>query len=164
MPAGRPSKLTTELQSKIVEAIIAGNYAETAAEANGITEQTFWNWMLWGRNGKGEPYIGFFEAITRARAEAEMRLVGVALGGDMPGVSNGPAKAALNFLERTRARKFGAKVAVKVEEELAEFLDVAERVLAPEDLSKLLEAYSARARGEPIGEAAGSAADEAPVH
>lgn len=44
----RPSKLTPELAHKIVRMIQDGTYAAQAATANGITEQTYYNWMSRG--------------------------------------------------------------------------------------------------------------------
>jgi len=40
----RPTKLTPAVQKKIVDAIKAGNYMETAAAYAGISKQTLYNW------------------------------------------------------------------------------------------------------------------------
>ena len=48
----RPRKLTPQLQTKICNAIEAGNYPETAAVLNGITGTTFYNYMKKGRESK----------------------------------------------------------------------------------------------------------------
>ena len=45
---GRPTKLTPDLQAKIVEALKAGNYAEVAARHVGIASSTFYDWMKRG--------------------------------------------------------------------------------------------------------------------
>ena len=71
--AGRPTKLTPELQAKIVEAIAAGNYIETAAAYAGVNKTTLYDWMKrGGRTGKGI-YHEFSNAVARALAQAEMR-------------------------------------------------------------------------------------------
>ena len=71
--AGRPTKLTPELQAKIVEAIAAGNYIETAAAYAGVNKTTIYDWMRrGGRTSKGI-YHEFSNAVTRALAQAEMR-------------------------------------------------------------------------------------------
>ena len=44
MAEGRPTKLTSELQSRIVQAIQAGNYIETAAAYVGISKNTLFLW------------------------------------------------------------------------------------------------------------------------
>ena len=83
----RPSKLTPELQDKIVALVRAGNYAETAARAAGISENCHYRWLAWGDDpprdhGKGAPapkdntrYRAYHEAIRQAEAEAEAEVV-----------------------------------------------------------------------------------------
>lgn len=77
----RESKLTPEVQRRIVTSLRAGNYAVVAAKAAGISEPTFYRWMEHGED-KGEenlPEHGTFrefrESVTRAIAEAEEVLV-----------------------------------------------------------------------------------------
>lgn len=87
--AGRPTKLTPELQSEIVQAIKAGNYMETAAAYAGLAKSTFLDWMRRGRrererlqaNARAKPmkteapYLAFSDAITKALATAEVDAV-----------------------------------------------------------------------------------------
>ncbi|MGI5873021.1 MAG: hypothetical protein ACOX8T_13440 [Bacillota bacterium] len=73
--AGRPSKLTSEVKARLVQAIEAGNYYEAACGYAGITYTTFRNWMIKGENAKSGKYREFFEAITRAETVAEVRMV-----------------------------------------------------------------------------------------
>ena len=70
---GRPSKLTPELQDRIVRAIRAGNYASTAVKAAGIAESTFYRWLSSVEND----YQEFQEAVQKAEAEAEQRNVAI---------------------------------------------------------------------------------------
>lgn len=72
---GRPSKLTPERQKRIVDAIRAGNYVETAAEYAGIGKTTFYRWMEQGEQASHGIYREFRDAVMRARAEAEARSV-----------------------------------------------------------------------------------------
>lgn len=61
---------TQELQDKLVNSIRAGNYAEVAARAAGISKDTFYKWLL--RGGKGEePFKSLADAIETATAESE---------------------------------------------------------------------------------------------
>ena len=104
--AGRKSKLTPELQSKIVEYIKAGNYAKTACMAVGICEDTYYDWLKKGKYTKGRKskYVLFSESIQKAHAEAEVRnamLVNKAAQED--------AKHAEWWLERTNWKKWGRK-------------------------------------------------------
>lgn len=66
----RPSKLTPAVQERLLEAIKAGSYYEEAAAYAGITYQTFRNWMIAGEKAKSGLQFEFFEAVTRAEAEA----------------------------------------------------------------------------------------------
>jgi len=67
---GRPTSLTPEVQTQIVNMIRAGNYNVVAAEFVGIAEATFYNWLKRGR--EGEPlYLEFLEAIKKAESESE---------------------------------------------------------------------------------------------
>lgn len=138
---GAPTKLTAELTASIVSDIENGNYSETAAQAAGITVATFCNWMKWGGQGR-EPYAAFFEAVTCARAKAEIDLVEVVKVGDGKGEGFGAARAAAFILERTRPKRFAQRINVKVQDELERLLDVAQRVLAPDAFQTLCEALA----------------------
>ena len=78
---GRPTKLTETRHNQIVRDIKAGNFAQVAAVASGITEQTYYNWLTRGQadlasddpETRGSVYARFFEAIKRAEAEAEVK-------------------------------------------------------------------------------------------
>lgn len=66
---GRPPKLTDELQDKIVNAIRAGCYVETAVAMNDISKSTFYEWCKM----KAKRYRSFSNAVDKAMAEAEAR-------------------------------------------------------------------------------------------
>jgi hypothetical protein len=66
---GRPSKLTEERQEKVLEALRAGNYLETAAAYAAISYQTLNEWR--------KRFPEFSEAVEKARADAEARMVAV---------------------------------------------------------------------------------------
>lgn len=72
-PKGRPLKLTEDLQRKIVEAIRAGNYIETAAAYAGVNKSTIYDWLKRGARGDGAEFVSFSNAVEKALAEAEMR-------------------------------------------------------------------------------------------
>lgn len=74
-PVGRPSKLTPEIVERICRCLRRGSYIETAVEANGITRQTFLNWCKLARSNdpKDAIYKDFFELVSQAMAEGEMR-------------------------------------------------------------------------------------------
>lgn len=70
---GRPTKLTPEVQEKIVQAIRAGAYIETAAAYAGVNKQTLYNWMKRGNQQRSGKYRRFLDAVEKALADAEMR-------------------------------------------------------------------------------------------
>lgn len=74
---GRPTKLTPEVQDRIIQALKAGNYVETAAEYAGIGKTTFYRWMARGEQASRGIYREFRDAVMRARAEAEARNVAI---------------------------------------------------------------------------------------
>jgi hypothetical protein len=75
---GRRTKLTAQLQAEICTLIAAGNSYYVAAALNGIHRTTFFKWMNKGRNANHRTeFRDFFDAVTRASAEAENAYVTV---------------------------------------------------------------------------------------
>ena len=84
---GRPTKISEERAGKIIRAVRAGNYIETAAALAGINKSTLYAWMKRGaaemdrlesdpkaKPKKSElPFLDFSNAINIALAEAENR-------------------------------------------------------------------------------------------
>lgn len=73
MPGGRPTKLTKETQAKIVEAVRAGAYIETASVFAGIDKASLYAWMKRGNAQSKGIYREFLNAIEKAFAESELR-------------------------------------------------------------------------------------------
>src|SRR5436309_6286257 len=71
---GRKTKLSPDLQKRLLDAIAAGNYIHTACAAVGIGESTYFKWIERGRAGES-PYREFMEALTRAEQQAVVSLV-----------------------------------------------------------------------------------------
>lgn len=108
----RPTKLTTEIQAKIVEAIGKGAYVAVAAESVGITAATFYNWMKRGSKAKSGQFFEFFDAIKKAEAEAETKQIGTIL---VASASNW--QAAAWWLERKFPQRWGRKDRMPVSED-----------------------------------------------
>ena len=72
---GRPTKLTPEIQAKIVKAIEAGNLLSTSAALSGVSERSFFEWMAKGKKGEGENYSQFAQLVIQARAKAEAKAI-----------------------------------------------------------------------------------------
>lgn len=71
------SKLTPERADKILALIRAGNDKKVAAQASGIDESTFYNWIRAGEAAKSGDLFQFFQSVKIAEAEAEARMVAI---------------------------------------------------------------------------------------
>ncbi len=112
-PGGRPTKLTPELQAKILDLIRAGNYRKIASGACGVRDRTFCTWMRLGKNAKTGIHRDFFLSVLRAEKDAETIMVAKLVAG-----ADKDPKAALAYLERKFHKRWGKKdSAPKSEEE-----------------------------------------------
>jgi hypothetical protein len=68
----RPTLLTPERHKSIVAAIRAGSFDWIAAEANGISRETFRIWVRKGQRDKRKPYLAFATDVRVARAQARL--------------------------------------------------------------------------------------------
>ena len=75
MAGGRPSKLTPEVQKRLCDAVSAGNYYEAACEYAGVDYSTFRRWMEQGEAAKTGVFREFCDAVKKADADAEVRVV-----------------------------------------------------------------------------------------
>ena len=72
---GRPSKFSTEIATKIVDAIRQGSYYEPACRCAGVSYRSFRRWMKEGEAAKSGKFRQFWQDVTRAEAEAEIRII-----------------------------------------------------------------------------------------
>ena len=103
------TKLTPELQEKLLRYLRGGNYVETAAACVGIHRDTFYEWMKRGAKGH-KLYATFAEAVNRAMAEAEALDLHV-----IRQASTTQWQAAAWRLERRFPEKYGRHDRTKVE-------------------------------------------------
>jgi hypothetical protein len=128
---GRPTKLTDELRDEICATIRDGNFPATAAQFHGVGESTFYEWK--------KRFPEFRDAIARAQAEAEVNLLGhlrVRMADKMG------ASAIQWLLERWNRKRFGSQTKVEIVSEVNRIIDVAGRVLQPDQFARLLEALA----------------------
>ena len=130
---GRKTKLSPDLQKRLLDAIAAGNYIHTACAAVGIGESTYFKWLERGRAGES-PYREFIEALTRAEQQAIVSLVKIVRSHAI-----GDWRAAAFLLERRQKKDWGRH----------ETLDATVTTKLDEDLERrLLKGREANARGE----------------
>jgi transposase-like protein len=100
----RPTKLTPEVQDRIIQAVTAGNYLETAAQYAGIDGSTLRRWVAKGESDtSAEPYRSFCTALKSARAAAEVRSVALI----QQAATGGTWQAAAWYLERSYPDRWG---------------------------------------------------------
>jgi transposase len=103
---GRPSKLTDDVQTKILQAIQAGNWLETASAYAGVDASTVRRWMAKGESEDSEePYRAFCALIKQARAQAEIRAVALI----QKAAQDGTWQASAWYLERSHPDRWGRK-------------------------------------------------------
>lgn len=100
---GRKTKLTPERQTKILNAIRAGAYMETAAAAAGVNKETLYAWLKRGNVEPESIYSAFVEAVHEAQASAELRDV-LTLS---KAAADGDWRAAAWRLERKFPKRWG---------------------------------------------------------
>lgn len=82
---GRPTKCTPQITGKIIKAVRRGAHLEAAAYAAGVHPSTVYRWLAEGQQDDTTPadppddskrvFREFCEALTRARAKAELDMV-----------------------------------------------------------------------------------------
>jgi hypothetical protein len=95
----RPTKLTPDVEERILLGLRAGNFLKVAAAAAGVGEATLHRWLA----DRRPPYRAFDAAVRKAIAESEVLLVGriAQVAPQSPGV-------ALRLLERRYPQRLGA--------------------------------------------------------
>jgi len=101
----RPTKLTAEVQEKIVKDISLGVSYVDAAGACGIDYITFNNWMKRGQEEKKGKYFYFFYAVSQAKSIAFANFTKVITKASM----DGEWRAALEYLKRHDPDNWGDK-------------------------------------------------------
>jgi hypothetical protein len=66
---GRKTKLTPEVQDKIIQALGVGAIHEHACQYAGISHECFYNWLRLGATGR-QPFADFSEAVKGAEGKA----------------------------------------------------------------------------------------------
>jgi hypothetical protein len=71
--AKQDAKLTPAIQKAICNYIVAGGFPHVAAEAAGVTKETFNLWCEMGRKRRAAPrFKQFWQAVCKAQAEARL--------------------------------------------------------------------------------------------
>lgn len=106
----RPTKLTPEVVEKIVAAIRAGSYVETAASYAGVSKSSLYEWLKKGATEKDGPFREFSIAVEQAMAHADVRDISVIAAAAQKGVW----QAAAWRLERKHPDQWGRRQVIQV--------------------------------------------------
>jgi len=111
----RPSKLTPQVQEKICAAVEEGVSFETACEVADVAAATGWEWLARGMDRDPDrpttpDFAEFAEALTRARARAEMREVQLIVKH-----AEDDWRAAAWMLERRAPERYGRNPVQRIE-------------------------------------------------
>ena len=106
----RPSKLSPEITKRIGENIALGLPYSLAAEAAGITYQTFNEWHKKGKNSKSGEYFEFYKFIQKCNADAAKKC----LGRLNEAAKTGNCTVCMWILSRRFSEDFGRRVYKKI--------------------------------------------------
>lgn len=133
---GRPTTYDKDRAEQIYKALRAGNFFDVAVSYAGVHRATAYNWMRRGSKGEA-PFKEFFEAVRKAETDSEVADVTQL---NLHGKKTWQALAWR--LERKHPERWGLRIRVHVEEELANVLDRLEKKLPPDQYEKVLEAIA----------------------
>ena len=71
--SGRPPELTEDVIKAVVNALLVGNYFETAVASAGFHKDTGYDWLKKGAKQPGTIYAQFSDAVRKAEADSEAR-------------------------------------------------------------------------------------------
>jgi hypothetical protein len=157
--AGRPLLLTDEVQERIVSALRAGAYIETAAAYSGIARPTLYLWIKKGRADPRGRYGVFVDAVDRAIADSEVRDLAL-----ITRAATNQWQAAAWKLERRSPDRWGRRdakqITLTVEKELDSALDKLQGRLAPEEFERVVSIIAAEEAGSEAPECASGDPEE----
>ncbi len=108
-PPGRPSKLTADIQSRIVSAVRCGASFKNACVAAGISERTFQRWRQKGEHqGAKTEYRRFWRDLTQAEQEGQTARLAI-----IQKAARNDWRAAAWLLERMNPERFSLRYKIE---------------------------------------------------
>lgn len=131
----RPTKLKKKLADRIVAAVRAGAYIETAAAFAGVHKDTLYAWLRRGAEVEGKGLYGeFSDAIEKALAESELHFLEIirkAAEGDAELDIQPQWQAAAWRLERKFPARWGRKDRHEIAGKVGVTLEIVEEIVEP---------------------------------
>ena len=132
------TKLTPELQKKLIKYIRAGSYIVVACRAVGISEFAFYDWIKKGKKGI-EPYTKFTKSVRQAQAIGELKIYS-----EIRSQVKKDWRAGMEILARKYPQRWAKKdrleVKTKKTVESKQFIEISKKVdnLLPEQKKQLI--------------------------
>ena len=132
------TKLTPELQKKLIKCIRAGSYIVVACRAVGISEFAFYDWIKKGKKGI-EPYTKFTKSVRQAQARGELKIYS-----EIRSQVKKDWRAGMEILARKYPQRWAKKdrleVKTKKTVESKQFIEISKKVdnLLPEQKKQLI--------------------------
>lgn len=127
-------KLTHQLQEQIGNNITLGMPLKFAAEAVGITEQTFYNWLKRGEaesKGQFHDFAEYMKACQAKAVQLHLKLITKA-------ATEGSWQASAWILERRHPEEFGRREKVELDANMKHSGDVNLHALSDEELMEII--------------------------
>ena len=161
-PRRGPYKLDAERAGRVIDAVLRGNFLETAAGYAGIRAATLREWLARGRRdletGQDTASARFVRDVDRAQSESESRHVERIENASVAADPKDAWKASAWLLEKRHPERWGTRTRVIVEGELEELFRRLKGSLPADVYALVVEAASSAGQG--AGEGEGDAADE----
>ena len=132
------TKLTPELQKKLIKCIRAGSYIVVACRAVGISEFAFYDWIKKGKKGI-EPYTKFTKSVRQAQAIGELKIYS-----EIRSQVKKDWRAGMEILARKYPQRWAKKdrleVKTKKTVESKQFIEISKKIelLLPEQRKQLI--------------------------
>ena len=132
------TKLTPELQKKLIKCIRAGSYIVVACRAVGISEFAFYDWIKKGKKGI-EPYTKFTKSVRQAQAIGELKIYS-----EIRSQVKKDWRAGMEILARKYPQRWAKKDRLEVKTkktiESKQFIEISKKVdnLLPEQRKQLI--------------------------
>lgn len=129
------SKLTPELQKEIGNYILLGSPLKFAAEASGISEKAFYNWMSQGEKESKGKFREFYDYINECKAKSvqlHLKLITSA-------AKEGNWTASAWILERRFSNEFGKRDKLELDANMKHSGEIDINSMSDEDLQRAID-------------------------
>lgn len=139
---GRPTKLTPQLQRRVVRLLRGGAFLDHVADDIGVDESTLREWVRRGHAEPGTIWEEFALAVRRATSIAEIEALGT-----LRNAAKEDWKAVEPFLRMRNPRRYAPSVRLAVEEAERGILEALREGLDEETYARIIGVLARRTDG-----------------